>query len=190
MTCSFSGSKCSVRPKRYEALARCTSVQDMCPSSMGAFKSSLRRLRRQSMKLAQLFPSRVARGPGTCSRPSHVLYDCPSPHPRCRWPCNLLTRRRCRRRSAFRRKLFVCFWRTHEARYCNTEAWCADAGLVIRKPVAHLEFEHLVFAHPIKLKGAAQGVGRLLVVIEHEMPAHGRHLDGYLTPSPQRATSI
>src|SRR5438445_7511880 len=28
-------------------------------------------------------------------------------------------------RTAFRRNLFVCFWRTHEARYCNTEAWWA-----------------------------------------------------------------
>src|SRR5439155_24489482 len=69
-----SASKSSVRPRRYEMFARCTSVVEMAPSSMGAFRSECLRLRTASMKLAQLLPASAPDGPGACSRPRKLLY--------------------------------------------------------------------------------------------------------------------
>src|ERR1700730_12609480 len=52
-TSSVSGSKRNALPRRYEAFARWTSAQEMCPSWMGAFNSSAFRLRTHAMKLAK-----------------------------------------------------------------------------------------------------------------------------------------
>src|SRR5579884_1513674 len=57
----------SDRPSRYEMLARCTSVVEIAPSSIGAFRSSCLRDRTAAMKFAQLFPLSWPDGPGACS---------------------------------------------------------------------------------------------------------------------------
>ena len=70
-------SKRRVRPRRYDTLARCTSVAEMCPSSAGAFRSSFLRLRTQSMKFAKV-PSGRFGVPG---------YFWPPTRARCIRPC-------------------------------------------------------------------------------------------------------
>ncbi|SPE29499.1 hypothetical protein SBA2_450115 [Acidobacteriia bacterium SbA2] len=53
----------------------------------------------------------------------------------------------------------------------------ADFRLVIRNPVAYFELHHAPLAvRHIELPGHVERVGRLLVVIEHEVPADGRNL--------------
>src|SRR5947209_13691461 len=47
-----------------------------------------------------------------------------------------------------------------------------NRGLGVAYPVAHLEFEHFLFASVVELEGAVQSVGRLLIVVEHEMAAN------------------
>src|SRR5215813_13282244 len=69
MTCSCSGSNLSVRPSRYEALARRTSVVEMCASSMGALISvecvgptdELRTRAQQFYALARIASNRVTK---------------------------------------------------------------------------------------------------------------------------------
>ncbi len=46
--------------------------------------------------------------------------------------------------------------------------------------MAHFKGHHLRFAAIAKLKAGAQGVGRLLVIVEHEMPADGADFGGIL----------
>ena len=51
---------------------------------------------------------------------------------------------------------------------------CADHGLVVSDPVADLKFHHLFLAAgQIKFERAVQRVGRLLIVIEHEVSPDG-----------------
>src|SRR6476661_4922547 len=57
------------------------------------------------------------------------------------------------------------------------EAWRAATGFVIGDPVTHFELQQLTFTHAVELEGAVECVRRLLVVIEHEVTAHGGRFD-------------
>ena len=46
----------------------------------------------------------------------------------------------------------------------------------LRHPVAHFEFHHLLLAALVELERAVERVGRLLVVVEHEVAADGADL--------------
>src|SRR5438477_362957 len=47
--------------------------------------------------------------------------------------------------------------------------------LVVGDPVADFEFHHLALAAcPLETEAGVQSIGRLLIVIEHEVPTHGR----------------
>src|SRR5579862_2007292 len=58
------------------------------------------------------------------------------------------------------------------------KAGSADAGLVVADPVAHFELQHLAFPYAVELERTIQRVGRFLIIIEHEMPAHAGRLYG------------
>ena len=63
----------------------------------------------------------------------------------------------------------------------------ADGRFRVAHPVAHLEFQHGALAVFVELEGAVEGVGRLLVVVEHEVAADGGRLHGILhAQSPAR----
>jgi len=94
---------------------------------------------------------------------------------------SLSNRKRCRRR-------YCGPWERSPSR--GHHGLVADAGLVIADPVAHFEDQELLAAALVELEAGDQDVGRLLVVVEHEMAAGGADLDGYLTPSPRRAACI
>src|SRR5262249_47794829 len=53
-------------------------------------------------------------------------------------------------------------------------------GFAIRHPVANPQLHHLSFAGLVEFEGAVQGVGRFLIVIEHEVPTDSAHLHGIL----------
>ena len=134
--------------------ARCTSVVEMAPSSIGAFKSSCLRLRTASMKLAQWLPPSLP-GARVAARAQEALIAA------------------------------VVFVPDREVALGAVEdcadgvaglAALADAGFVVGHPVAHLEFHHLLLAALVEFEGGVQGVGRLLVVVEHEVAADGADL--------------
>ena len=54
----------------------------------------------------------------------------------------------------------------------------ADLCLVIGDPVPHFEFHHFAFALGfLEDECGVQCVGGLLVIVKHEVPAHGGHLN-------------
>src|SRR3954471_2242015 len=56
------------------------------------------------------------------------------------------------------------------------EQTVTDTGFVVRHPVPDLELHHLaVTAGLIEFEGAGERIRRLLIVIEHEVAADGRH---------------
>ena len=54
-------------------------------------------------------------------------------------------------------------------RMASLSAGFGDAGFVVAHPVAHFEFHHLLLAVLVEFEGAVQGVGRFLIVVEHEL---------------------
>src|SRR6266446_7174740 len=59
-----------------------------------------------------------------------------------------------------------------------TKASSSNAAFVIADPVAYFKLQHFAFARTVELENAVQYVGRLLVIVEHEVAAHGRRFDG------------
>ena len=51
-----------------------------------------------------------------------------------------------------------------------------DVRLAVGDPVPHVRHQHLLLPAAVELPGGGDGVGRLLVVVEHEVTAHGADL--------------
>ena len=151
-TCSVSGSKRNALPRRYEAFARWTSAQEMCPSSMGAFK--LLRLSTADTvdEIGEVIAARLAAGAGSLvgadpALIAEAVFVAPG-------------------------QVSVRSVKDVADRIVAIEQTAADAGFVVRDPVPDLELHHLAMAVGlIEFEGAGERVRRLLVVIEHEVAA-------------------
>ena len=102
------------------------------------------------MKLAKWLPPSLLDGPGSCSLPSQVL----------------ILRVAVDRQIALGAVEHVA---DGVGVFLSARSPFADAGFVIRHPVADFELHHLLLAVVVEFEGAVQGVGRLLIVVEHEV---------------------
>ena len=141
---------------------------EMAPSSIGAFRSACLRLRTAVDEVGPVVAHVGAGGPAPA--------PCPGSSCTCRGP---------------RPDRQVSLGAVENlADGVRRSPLLADAGFVVRDPVAHLEHQHLLLAAVVEFEVAVSVFGVSWSSSNMKWPPMALTLVGYFTPSPQRAMSI